>query len=129
MLIRPKTAYTDIRPITTTTTSPQLSPYPKDLSKNYKNLCVTVGVQVHFKGSNTIRNSLVAHTDKDKITQRSRVIYRFRCAQEDCSEQYIEESGRTFMDRLKDHLRAPSPIYNQGNTLGHDVIVYTPSHI
>ena len=44
------------------------------------NVHCKVGIWVHFKGQNTIRNFLVAPKDKDKITQKSGVIYMFKCA-------------------------------------------------
>ena len=37
----------------------------------------------------------------------------------DCDEEYIEESGRTFGERFKEHLKTPSPIFNHQNTSGH----------
>ena len=33
------------------------------------------------------------------------------------------ESTRTFGERLKQHLRAPSPMYNHGNISGHHISV------
>ena len=38
-----------------------------------------------------------------------------------CPEEYIGESGRTFGDRFKEHLRTPSPIYHHCNSTGHPV--------
>ena len=81
-----------------------------------------MGVQVHFKG-NTIHNLLVAPKDKDTITQKSGLIHRFTCIQACCEEEYIGESVRTFGDRLKEHLRAPSPIYEHSHSSGHCINV------
>ena len=39
----------------------------------------------------------------------------------DCKDEYIGESGRTFAERFREHLRAPSPIYDHYNTTGHEV--------
>ena len=39
----------------------------------------------------------------------------------DCPEQYIGESGRTFGDRFRVHLRAPSPIHQHSQSTGHPV--------
>ena len=44
--------------------------------------------------------------DKDTTTQKSGVTYQFKCTQVYCKEEYSGESGRTFGDRLKEHLRA-----------------------
>ena len=61
--------------------------------------------------------------DKDNATSKGRVIYRLKCTQEDCEEEYIGESGRSFGDRLKEHLRTPSSIYKHGNATGHCISV------
>ena len=53
-------------------------PYTKDLSECFKIICGKMGGQVIFKGSNTIRSLLMAPKDKDNITQKSGVIYRYR---------------------------------------------------
>ena len=57
--------------------------------------------------------------DRDSKLQKSGVIYKFKCPHVNWLEEYIEESGRTFGDRLKEHLRAPSPIHHHGNSTGH----------
>ena len=41
----------------------------------------------------------------------------------DCDEEYIGESSRTFGERFKEHLKAPSPIYYHYNTTGHNVTI------
>ena len=76
----------------------------KGHSKGFKMVCDEVEVQVHLNGENTIRNLFMAPNDKDNIIQKSGVIYRFRCVQAECEEDYIGESGRSFGDRLKEHL-------------------------
>ena len=40
----------------------------KGLSKRFENVFEKVGIQVHFKGDNTIRNLLVNPTGRDNIT-------------------------------------------------------------
>ena len=55
------------------------------------------------------------------ITNKSGIIYRFKCDRLECDEEYIGETARTFGDRLKEHLKAPSPIYDHSNTTGHNV--------
>ena len=66
---------------------------------------------MHFKGVSTIRQLLVHPKDKDNILKKSGVIYRYKCGRVDCEDDYIEESGRTFAERFREHLRPPSPIY------------------
>ena len=77
-------------------------PYTKVLSKA-STTCDRMRVQVHFKGSNTIRNFLVAPKDRHNSTQKSAVIYRCKCDRLECDEEYIGESERTLEDGLREH--------------------------
>ena len=72
--------------------------------------------KVHYKGGNTIKSLLMALKDKDHITKKSGIIYRFKCNSMDCDDEYIGESSRTFGEMFKEHLKAPSPIYDHYNT-------------
>ena len=85
-----------------------------------------MGVQVHFKGGLTIKNLLMAPKDKDHILKESGVIYRYRCDRVECDEEYIGESARTFAERFKEYLKAPSPIYDHASRSGHDVNIDQP---
>ena len=76
---------------------------------------------VYFRGGSTIRDLLVHPKDKDTILQKSGVIYRYRCGRVDCEDEYIGDSGRTFGERFREHMRAPSPIIDHHNTTGHKV--------
>ena len=76
-------------------------PYTKGLSKRFKKTCNSLGIQAHFK---------------------SRVIYQFKCPHSNCQEEYIGESGRPFGDRLKEHLRALSPIHHHSHIKSHPFI-------
>ena len=60
----------------------------------------------------------MASKDRD-ITLKSRVIYRSKGDRVECDEGYIGEYLRTFGERLKEHLRAPSSIYYHANTSCH----------
>ena len=70
------------------------------------------GIQVYFKGDKTIKDLLMAPKEKDPITRKSDVIYRFKCDKVECNEEYIGESSRTFEERFKVHLKPPSTIYD-----------------
>ena len=70
---------------------------------------------MYFKGGHTIKNLLVQPNDKDSILQKSRMIYRFRCRRMDCDEEYIGESGKTFAERFREDMNAPSPIHDHHN--------------
>ena len=37
----------------------------------------------------------------------------------ECDDEYIGESARTFEERYKEHLKAPSPIFEHQNSSGH----------
>ena len=77
------------------------------------------GIQVYFKGGKTIKDLLEAPNDKEHLTKKSGIIYRYKCDWLECNEEYIEESARTFGERLKEHLKHPSPIYDHSNITGH----------
>ena len=95
--------------------------YMKGLGEICKNICRRYGVEVYFRGGSTIRDLLVHPKDRDTILKKSGVIYRCRCGRVDCEEEYIGESGRTFGERYREHMRAPSPIMDHQNTTGHEV--------
>ena len=59
--------------------------------------------------------------DKDTKLQKGGVIYKYKCPQINCTEEYIGESGRTFGDRYKEHLKSPSPIHLHTTSTGHPV--------
>ena len=52
---------------------------------------------------------------------QSGVIYQFKYPHVDCPEEYIWESGKTFGDSLRKHLRASSPIHQHSQTTGDTV--------
>ena len=79
------------------------------------------GVQVHFKGGTTLKNLLVSPKDKDTITKKDSVIYWFMCDSIDCEGEYIGGSSRTFGERYKEHLKAPSPIFEHQNNTSHTI--------
>ena len=94
-------------------------PYNQGLSESFKNIGKKYGIQVHFKSGRTIKDELVAPKDKDHITKKSGIIYRFKCDWLECDEEYIGETSRTFGERFREHLKAPSPIHDHSNTSGH----------
>ena len=61
--------------------------------------------------------------DRDNITQKSSIIYRFKGEQVDSDEKNRWESARTFGERFKEFLRIPYPIYDFRNTSGHTISV------
>ena len=57
--------------------------------------------------------------DREAKTKQSNIIYWFKCGRTECGEEYIGESARTFEERYKEHLKAPSPIFEHENITGH----------
>ena len=98
-------------------------PYVKGLSESMKNVGKKHGIQTYFRGGNTIKSLLMTPKDKDHITKKSGIIYRFKCNRVDCDDEYIGESSRTFGERYKEHLKTPSPIYDHYNITGHETSI------
>ena len=96
-------------------------PYHQGLSERIKKSCKKFGAQVYFKGQQTIKSLLMVSKDKDPITNKSGVIYRYKCNENGYDEEYIGESARTFAERFKEHQNSPSPIYDHCNISGHRV--------
>ena len=98
-------------------------PYIKGLSESMKNVGKKHGIQTDFRGGNTIKSLLMTPKDKDHISKKSSIIYRFMCNRVECDDEYIGESSRTFGKRFKEHLKAPSPIYDHYNITGHETSI------
>ena len=98
-------------------------PYYQGLNESVKRTCNKHGVQVYFRGGVTLRNLLMAPKDQDPMLKKSGVIYRYKCDRVECDEEYFGESSRTFGERLKEHQKAPSPIYDHYNISGHLVSI------
>ena len=95
--------------------------YYQGLSESIKRSCNKYGVQVHFKVGLNIKNLLMAPKEKDHILKKSRVIYRYKCDWVKCEEEYIGETARKFAEMVKEHQKAPSPIYD--HISGHNVTI------
>ena len=70
---------------------------------------------MHFKSGKSIKDELVAPKDKDQLIKFG---YNDRL---ECDEEYIGETARTFGERYKEHLKAPSPIYDHYNISGPNI--------
>ena len=108
-----------ITPATTRITFSWWFPYTKSLSKSVKTSCGKVGIQVHFRGDNTIKSLHIVPKDKDIITQKSGMMYSYKCERLKCDEEYIREFARTFGEWFREHLRTASTMYDHANTSGH----------
>ena len=96
-------------------------PYIQGSSEKLKRTCNKKGIQVHFRGSNTIKTLLITPKDKDTKLQKNGVIYQCKCPTMNCPEEYIGEIGKAFGDRLKHYLRAPSSIHQHTSSTGHPI--------
>ena len=96
-------------------------PYIQGLGEKLKRTCSKQDIQVHSKGTNTVKQLLMAPKDKDPKLAKSAVIYRYKFPNLNCTKQYIGESGRTLGDRYKEHLKAPSPIHLHTHAAEHPV--------
>ena len=94
-------------------------PYTKGLCESYKTICSKYGVQVYFKGGNTLKNLLMFPKDKESITKHSNIIYWYKYGRTECDDEYTGESARTFEERYRDYLKAQSPIFEHNNVTGH----------
>ena len=91
------------------------TPKPNNRSNSNKTISKKYGIEVHFKSGKSIKDELVAPKDQDHLTKKSGIIYRYKCDRLECDEEYIGETARTFGERYKEHLKAPSPIYDHYN--------------
>ena len=98
-------------------------PYTQGIGESLKKICKKHGVDIYFKGGQTLKNILVSPKDKDRITSKNSVIYSYTCRSIDCGEEYIGESGRTFGERYKEHLKAPSPIFQHQVISAHETSI------
>ena len=94
-------------------------PYMNKTAEKFKRLCKSRGIQVHFKGTNTLRTALGNPKDKDPKTNQTGIIYKYQCPHIHCTSSYIGESGRSLGERVKEHFKAPSPIHHHSTTTGH----------
>ena len=94
-------------------------PYNPKTADKFKKLCKRRGIQVHFKGTNTLRTALGNPKDKDPKTKQTGIIYQYQCPHINCPSSYIGESGRSLGERVKEHFKAPSPIHLHSTTTGH----------
>ena len=110
--------------------------YKKGLSETIRSVCSKHGIQVYFRGGMPSKTSQWAPKDKDPITKKNGVIYRYKCERVEYGEnyigessrtcekgeydeKYIGESSRTFGESFKEYLKPPFPVYEHCNTIGH----------
>ena len=58
-------------------------------------------IRVRFKPNMTLRKLLVKPKDPVPVERRTGILYQIPCS--DCSQTYVGQSGRTIVDRIKEH--------------------------
>ena len=53
------------------------------------------------------------------MVNQSGAIYRYQCGDLGCDDEYIRETSRTFGERYKEHLKAPSVIHHHSIKTDH----------
>ena len=94
-------------------------PYMPTTGEKFRKLCKKKGIQIHFKGTNTLRTALGNPKDKDPKNNQTGIIYHYQCPQINCPSAYISELGRSLGERVKEHFKAPSPIHLHSTTTWH----------
>ena len=53
------------------------------------------------------------------MVNQSGAIYWYQCGDLGCDDEYIGKTSRTFGERYKEHLKAPSAIHHHSSQIGH----------
>ena len=95
-----------------------VAPYMPETGEKFRKLCKRKGIQVHFKGTITLRTVLGNPKDKDPKINQTGIIYYYQCPKIHYPSAYMGESGRSLGERVKEHFKAPSPIHLHSTTTG-----------
>ena len=79
-------------------------PYVQGLSEPIRRMLEEADIRVRFKPNTTLRKILVKPKDPVPVERRTGIVYQIPCS--DCSQTYVGQSGRTIVDRIKEHQRA-----------------------
>ena len=85
-------------------------PYMPNTGEKFRKLCKKKGIQVHFKGTNTLRTALGNPKDKDPKHNQTGIIYHYQCPQTNCPNAYIGESGMIIGRKSKGTFQGPFPL-------------------
>ena len=61
-------------------------PYMAGTGEKFRKMCKRKGIQVHFKGTNTLRTMLGNPKDKDCKNNQTGIIYHYKCSQINCPQ-------------------------------------------
>ena len=79
-------------------------PYVQGLSEPIRRMLEEADIRVRFKPNTTLRKLLIKPKDPLPVERRTGIVYQIPCS--DCSQTYVGQSGRTIVDRIKEHQRA-----------------------
>ena len=99
-------------------------PYTQGLSKVSKRSVVGMASKLTSRVAKPSKTCwspllLVSPTVKDPMVNQSGAIYWYQCGDLGCDDEYIGETSKTFGERYKEHLKAPSAIHHHSNQTGH----------
>ena len=72
-----------------------------------------------FQGFKHTQDSIGQPQGQGSKNTKSDIIYHYKCPHINCPEAYIEESGGALGERVKEHLKAPHPIFHHSSATGH----------
>ena len=70
-----------------------------------------------------MKSLLMLPKDKEEIKKQSNIMIWYKCGRTECDDEFFGEYARTFEERYKEHLKAPSPIFENNNATGHTTSV------
>ena len=96
-----------------------LYPTHKVFVKAPKRSVVGMAFKPTSKVAEPLRTSWSPPRTKNPMVNQSGAIYWYQCGDLGCDEEYIGETSRTFGERYKEHLKAPSAIHHHSSQTGH----------
>ena len=78
-------------------------PYIKNLSKQCRHTLAKYRVRGFFKGTSTIKSLLTHPKDPIQDSQKTDIIYHWKCPANNCTAEYICETNRSLKERVSDH--------------------------
>ena len=94
-------------------------PYTQGLCESIKKICVGMASKLTSRVAEPSKTYWSPPRTKTPMVNQSGAIYWYQCGDLSCDDEYIGETSRTFGERYKEHLKAPSAIHHHSNQTGH----------
>ena len=78
-------------------------PYIRGLGEQYRHTLAKNKVKVFFKGTSTITSLLMHSKDPIQDSQKTNIIYHWKCPTHNCTAEYKGETNRSQKERVSDH--------------------------